>query len=1483
MFPATTSAPAATVGDVILTDKLPAPVRGGTPVTYFSAPEYTGSAAWSVSSGGQALGGVFEAGTTYTATVTLTAVSGCTFNGVGANAFIHGGASSVSNTAGSGLVVITFPATSGVPTTMASDRDLTYKLPAPVRSGTPVVYFSSLQYTGQVDWLAGGVSAPHSVFQSNMAYTAQVTLTAAPGYTLGNPAAAFTHSGASAITTTTTGTAVIVNILFPATTSVAALTVSDLNLTSKIPAPVWGGTPAVYFSAPQYTGSVAWKRTDTNAALEDLFGTDTAYTATVTLTAVSGYTFAGVEANAFTCGGASTVTNSADSGAVTITFPMTNSTPVAMVIDWDLTYKLPVPVRGGTPITYFSDPQYTGNVAWSVTAGGQSLRGLFEGGTAYTATVTLTAVSGYTFNGVGANAFTHSGAVGPVTNAANTGVVTIPFPATASVTAAAVSDLDLTAKLPSPVMGGTAVTYFSAPQYTGTVDWSVTSGSPHSGVFGAATAYTATVTLTAASDYTFTGVGVNSFTHAAGTAANGANSGVVAIAFPATGSVAATVVSDLNLTAKVPSPVSGGTPVSYFFAPQYSGTVAWKRSDTNAALGGLFGQGTAYTATVTLTAVSGYTLAGVSGNFTHTGGALSITAAAGDNGTVTVTIAFRPTDSTAALKVLDLDLTAKVPKPVWDGTPVTYFSAAQYTGTVAWSGTVSGQPLTGLFGDATAYTAAVTLTAASGYTLTGVVANTFDHSGKSTITNLADSGAVTITFPATSGSQAAMVNTDLDLMGKVAVPVLNGTPTTYFAAAQYTGTVAWKRTDNNAALCGLFAANTAYTATVTLTAASGYTLEGLGANAFTYTAGALSITHATSDIVTITFPATEGEMAFTVFDLDLTYRVSAPVRGGTPRTYFSALQYTGNVAWKRTDNNAALTGLFEAGTAYTATVTLTAAAGYTLAGVGVNAFAHAGKSTISNGASSGVVTITFPATDSVAAIAITSVNLAGFVPVPVTGATPVTTFNAGTYSGTMAWTNTGGVTVTFFEADTVYRATVTLYPAAGYYFPATVPVTLGGISASFSGEPRKGTLTFPETGALLFFNGPFSGSSTVDMDSAIDLIRATKEAGHSSLYLSLSPRTETASLAAGTDLGAGGLSLTTANSPANVAIDGGRRTVQLTGTGTGSLITVGSGVTLTLRNITLVSNSLVNGSLLVNVASGGRLILETGAVLQYDLATGGTVGYEPVAGNSSKVWETHTFTQSGALNFGITIAVAADYLIVAGGGGAGGDQNSNINTDFSGGGGAGGLMYKTGQTLSPQGGVVQISVGAGGAGGQRQAQGADGGMSAIGSIVVPGGGGGGGAYSNMNGRSGGSGGGGGAGNGSSHGSGGARSSVDSEILGNIGGNGAGSTSGSSDSGGGGGGARGQGTDSPGSSYNALAGGAPWNAAAEGASWLVGATGTAEFSRGGNGGGRDAPQGGTAGVNYGDGGAGGNNRQQPGGAGHSGIVVIRFQRLNVGVN
>jgi hypothetical protein len=85
-----------------------------------------------------------------------------------------------------------------------------------------------------------------------------------------------------------------------------------------------------------------------------------------------------------------------------------------------------------------------------------------------------------------------------------------------------------------------------------------------------------------------------------------------------------------------------------------------------------------------------------------------------------------------------------VTRPVTGATPVTTVTTANgYTGTVSWSGNPA------VFETLTAYTATITLTAASGYTLTGVSADFFTVAGATSVTHDPDSGIITAVFPAT--------------------------------------------------------------------------------------------------------------------------------------------------------------------------------------------------------------------------------------------------------------------------------------------------------------------------------------------------------------------------------------------------------------------------------------------------------------------------------------------------------------------------------------------------------------------------------------------------------------------------------------------------------------------------------------------------------------------------------------------------------------
>jgi len=87
--------------------------------------------------------------------------------------------------------------------------------------------------------------------------------------------------------------------------------------------------------------------------------------------------------------------------------------------------------------------------------------------------------------------------------------------------------------------------------------------------------------------------------------------------------------------------------------------------------------------------------------------------------------------------------------------------------------------------------------------------------------------------------------------------------------------------------------------------------------------------------------------------------VTAPSFGAAPATSLDASQYAGTISW-----SPAVNGAFAASTVYTATITLSPKAGYTMTGVKANGFTVAGATSVANAADSGTVTAAFPATGS---------------------------------------------------------------------------------------------------------------------------------------------------------------------------------------------------------------------------------------------------------------------------------------------------------------------------------------------------------------------------------------------------------------------------------------------------------------------------------------------------------------------------------------
>ena len=131
---------------------------------------------------------------------------------------------------------------------------------------------------------------------------------------------------------------------------------------------------------------------------------------------------------------------------------------------------------------------------------------------------------------------------------------------------------------------------------------------------------------------------------------------------------------------------------------------------------------------------------GFSGTPTATQSATTYTITA-TNATGSTTQTFSFTVSAAVISVAAI---GGVTAPVINAAPVTRVTSANgYTGTVTWSGSPTR------FAASTSYTATITLTAAVGYTLTGVSENFFTVAGATSVTHSENSGVITAVFPAT--------------------------------------------------------------------------------------------------------------------------------------------------------------------------------------------------------------------------------------------------------------------------------------------------------------------------------------------------------------------------------------------------------------------------------------------------------------------------------------------------------------------------------------------------------------------------------------------------------------------------------------------------------------------------------------------------------------------------------------------------------------
>jgi len=235
-------------------------------------------------------------------------------------------------------------------------------------------------------------------------------------------------------------------------------------------------------------GAVTWSPDDAP------FGVNTRYTATVTLTANSGYTFKGLETATINGNSAIVMENTGDTVTLSFEFPITvtdelSVIPVALV-------NVTAPISGAIPnITAAGTGSFTPDaVAWSPN------HTAFVMGARYTASVTLMANQGHTFDGLIVATINGNPAV--VTNNSD-GTVTLSFEFLPTV-ARDVSVIPIAAVNVIPPMDGATPdpTATGSGNFTlGTVSWS-----PSTSSFSGNARYTATVTLTANDGYIFEGL-----------------------------------------------------------------------------------------------------------------------------------------------------------------------------------------------------------------------------------------------------------------------------------------------------------------------------------------------------------------------------------------------------------------------------------------------------------------------------------------------------------------------------------------------------------------------------------------------------------------------------------------------------------------------------------------------------------------------------------------------------------------------------------------------------------------------------------------------------------------------------------------------------------------------------------------------------------------------------------------------------------------
>ena len=702
---------------------------------------------------------------------------------------------------------------------------------------------------------------------------------------------------------------------------------------TQLTAPVKNEVPQTEIETDEYTATVVW-----SPEVTDKFVYNTVYTATITITPKTNYTVKGIAENGYTVSGAQTVTNEADSATVTVVYSATENknsnefTQPLAITDWTYGETANTP----TAVAKYGTIKYT----YSNTADGTYTEEVPTNAGTYYVKATVEETADY--SGLESNAVEFT---------------ILPKTINTAIT-----------QLTAPVKNEVPQTEIETDEYTATVVWSpeVTDKFVYN------TVYTATITITPKTNYTVKGIAENGYTvSGAQTVTNEADSATVTVVYSATENKNSNeftqplAITDWTYgeTANTPTAVAKYGTIKYTYSNTADGT---------------------YTEEVPTNAGTYYVKATVEETADYSG------------------LESNAVEFTILPKTINTAIT-QLTAPVKNEVPQTEIETDEYTATVVWSPEVEDK-----FGYDTVYTATITITPKTNYTVKGIAENGYTVSGAETVTNEADSATVTAVYSATGSYDTVDTNEftkPLEIVGWT----YGDTPNAPTAKAKY-GTIKYIYST---------AADGEYSEIVPTDAGTYYvkaTVEetdkytGIESDAVEFVIGKKILTNDNiTKIADQTYTGEEIKPVIEVKDgdkilvLDTDYTVAyeknikaseeakakvemisnnykgtleklftilpktinsaiiltAPVKNGVPQTEMETNEYTATVAW-----SPEVTDKFGYSTVYTATITITPKANYTVKGIAENGYTVSGAQTVTNEADSTTITAVYAATGS---------------------------------------------------------------------------------------------------------------------------------------------------------------------------------------------------------------------------------------------------------------------------------------------------------------------------------------------------------------------------------------------------------------------------------------------------------------------------------------------------------------------------------------